>query len=178
MNDPNPPTTTPPRRKWRRAKLALALTFPLPVRALWEAASPEEQRRAQQVGTTLLEVWLGRLSRQDASTQLGLPAIRLAQLSKQAASGLVAGLLKQPKPRAKALKALQAAWGPNVQTLQRRVQELEQETRVQQELIQLLKAMPPLETGKKKNPPPPPTNRGRMPPAPPPRPPDPPRPSA
>ncbi len=139
---PDPLVLPPPKIRRPRAKLALALTFPLPVRALWVTASPEEQARAQETGTALLEMWLGRLSRAEAAKQLGIPLIRLAQLSKQAASGLVAGLLKQPKPRAKAQKALQAAWGPDVKTLQKRVQQLEQETHVQQTLIQLLKAMP------------------------------------
>src|SRR3989338_6194700 len=142
-DDSNAPANLPPApRKRRRAELPPAATFPLPVRALWEAANPEAQARAKHTGQTLLEVWLGRMTRAEAAKHLGLPPIRLAQLMKQAAAGLVAGLLKQPKRRQKAFKALQEAWGPDAKTLQQLVKQLEQENHVQQELIQLLKAMP------------------------------------
>lgn len=130
------------RPRQRRVKIALPPKLPVPVRALWEAASPEAQRRAQEVAMVLLEIWLGRISRAEGAKRLGLTPVRLWQLSQSATSGLVAGLLKQPKARKGAVAALTAPSGPDPKALAKRVEELERETAVQRELIELLRTLP------------------------------------
>ena len=91
-----------PRRKRRGRKSAnfrVPKTMPISVRALWEQATEEEQKLAHQTCATILEYWLGRASKAEAMKRLELPALRVWQLSQQALSGMLAGLLKQPRTR-------------------------------------------------------------------------------
>ncbi len=130
--------------RMRRAKIKLPPKMPIPVRALWEVATQEEREKAHQSGVILLQVWLGQMSKEEASKQLGIPPLRIWQLSRQAISGMVAGLLKQPKMRKgkAALESLKQEEGVNTKALEKRVKELERENTLQKELIELLRAMP------------------------------------
>src|SRR5258708_4135609 len=69
----------------------------LPVKAIWEAATPEEKEKAHEIAAVILEYWMGRLSQDQAAEKLGMPRLRVWQLSRQALSGLAAGLVKQPR---------------------------------------------------------------------------------
>jgi len=71
--------------------------IPVPIRGLWQAASEEEREKAHKTGVAILEVWLGQSSRKEVSERLGIPPLRIWQLSQQALAGLTAGLLKQPR---------------------------------------------------------------------------------
>lgn len=126
----------------RNKKIVLPVKFPVPMRALWEGASPEEKERAHQASQVLLEVWLGRIRREEAAKMLGVSPLRIWQLSKLAVSGMAAGLLKQPRSRRKAILAANGDGSPDTVAMQKRLLELERETRVQKELIDLLKALP------------------------------------
>lgn len=72
-----------------------------PVRALWEAASEEEKKASHRLCVGILEWWLGKSTRLEISQRLGLPPIRLWQMSQQALAGMLAGLLRQPRLRGK-----------------------------------------------------------------------------
>jgi len=123
----------------RKVQVHLPERMPVPVRALWETASVEAKGRAQTVATVLLEIWLGRMSRAEGAKRLGLTPVRLWQLSQQATSGMVAGLLKQPRARKRALAGM-ASEEP--MALRKRILALERETRVQRELIGILRSLP------------------------------------
>lgn len=109
-----------------------------PVKGLLLSASLEEQQRAHRLATEVLSTWLGRKTRGEVARELGLPVVRVKQLSEAALSGMVAGLLKQPKgmPRAPLPPEEDPA------KLRKRIKSLEQETQVLQELVKLLKELP------------------------------------
>jgi hypothetical protein len=92
---------TKPKRT-RRFKKRLRFQVPKPavaVKALWEQASEEERQRAHKTCVLMLEHWLGRKTKAEMVETLGLPPLRVWQLSQSALSGMLAGLLKQPKNR-------------------------------------------------------------------------------
>src|SRR5262245_40327811 len=74
----------------------------LPVRGLWEAASEEERQRAHRQGVSILEWWVGRRTREEVGLELGVGSLRVWQLSQSALSGMLAGLLRQPRRRGRA----------------------------------------------------------------------------
>ncbi len=89
-------------KRTRRYKKRVVFQPPRPaiaVKALWEQASEEERTRAHQTCVLMLEHWLGRKTKAEMVTALGLPPLRVWQLSQSALSGMLAGLLKQPKMR-------------------------------------------------------------------------------
>jgi len=125
----------------KRTKFQVPSKMPLPVRALWVSASPEEQTKAHQAATAILRTWLGKATREEAATELGLSRLRFWQLSQQAVAGLVAGLLRQPRFRGRA--------GPTgepleegVGVLRRKITTLERELDGAKRLIALLKELP------------------------------------
>ena len=87
-----------PRRR-RKASFKMPKKVAMPVRGLWESASEEERAVAHRTGVAILEMWLGQASRQEVAERLNVPPLRIWQLSQQALSGMVAGLLKQPKKK-------------------------------------------------------------------------------
>jgi len=87
------------RRGRKRTKFQVPKRFPLPVRALWQLASEEERKRAHETCTAILEHWLGKASKKEVARTLSLPPLRVWQLSQQALSGMLAGLLVQPRVR-------------------------------------------------------------------------------
>src|SRR5262245_47145740 len=91
----------PKKRKVRvkSPKFKLPKSAPKPMRALWDQASQEEKEKAHQAAASILENWLGQVSREEIAKKLGIPRLRVWQMSQQALVGLVAALLKQPKAR-------------------------------------------------------------------------------
>lgn len=95
------PETASPKRT-RRYKKRVRFQPPKPaiaVKALWEQASAEEREKAHRTCVLMLEHWLGHKSKSEMAAALGLPPLRVWQLSQSALSGMLAGLLKQPKMR-------------------------------------------------------------------------------
>jgi hypothetical protein len=111
------------------------------VRGLWEHASEEQREKAHTTCMAILEYWLGHASKQETAQQLEVTALRVWQLSQQALSGMLAGLLRQPRMRGKVENAL---GGPrnDSQTLHRRIAELEEKLARTEDLVRVLKDLP------------------------------------
>jgi hypothetical protein len=114
--------------------------MPVPVKALWDNASEAEQRHAHETSAVILQYWLGKTTKQEAAVMLGAKPLRVWQLSQQALSGMVAGLLKQPRKRRSAMEPLPPEEDPKV--LKKRIAELERELEIAQDVIQLLRDLP------------------------------------
>lgn len=136
---------TQPRRKYKgRRKRSFAMsTPPWPVRSLWESASEEERQQAHQMGALLLEHWLGRLSRKELGEKIGVPPLRVWQMSQQALAGMVVGLLKQPKkpPRGTPLPTTLLPEN-NPKLLRAQLEEERRQKQVLEELVDILKDLP------------------------------------
>jgi len=137
---------TPPRRRTRkyrkRTKFQHVPKMAYPVKALWDAASDEEQKQAHLQCTALLELWLGKATKEEVMERLQLPALRLWQMSQQALSGMVAGLLRQPKWRLPKGVTLMPDPQSDVVTLRRRNAELEKELLGVKAVLALLRELP------------------------------------
>jgi len=112
---------------------------PVPIRGLWRAASEEERERAHQTGVAILELWLGQTSRKEIAERLGIPPLRIWQLSQQALAGLTAGLLKQPRSVKVPEEALEDALPARVR---KKLQKQEEELESLRRLVGLLREMP------------------------------------
>lgn len=121
------------------------------VRALWKHSSLEERQAAHRKGLMLLALWLGRKSKAEVASELGLPPLRVWQLSQQALSGMLAGLLKQPRTR-------RGREGPSMNSeespsqLKKRIAQLEQENRDLRQLLSLVGLLPSVEESPPKAP--------------------------
>jgi hypothetical protein len=113
---------------------------PSSVRGLWERASPEERARAHTTCVSILSMWLGRKSRQAVASELSLPPLRVWQLSQAAVSGMLAGLLKQPRGHKKGLNMEPSEEDPRV--LKAKIAELEEENESLRQLVEVLKSLP------------------------------------
>lgn len=137
-------TTIEAPARTRRGKKRLVFQpprqVPSSVRSLWEAAGPEERARAHTTCVAILSMWLGRKTRQQVATELELPPLRVWQLSQAALSGMLAGLLKQPRGRGKGLTMESSEEDPRA--LKKRISELEAENRALKELLEVLKDLP------------------------------------
>jgi hypothetical protein len=111
----------------------------VPVKGLWESAGEEERKRAHQTGVAILELWLGQASRKEVAARLEVPLLRVWQLSQQALSGLVAGLLKQPRSRGKVARR---DWEESPWKLKAKIAKLEREVDSLRSLVDLLRAFP------------------------------------
>lgn len=135
---------TGPKRRKRRGKKRLVFKDPPPapaVKELWRRASEEEKRQAHSLCVSVLEYWLGRTSKQDLAKRLGIPPLRVWQLSQQAVSGMLAGLLKQPRGRgARQMAAIPPEDDPKV--LRRRNKELERQLKQMEALVAILRDLP------------------------------------
>lgn len=98
-NEPSRHSETPrrTRRGGKRIRLKNAPKPAMAVKALWEQASAEDKERAKRQGAAILELWLGRKSKEALALELSMPPLRVWQMSQMAFSGLLAGLLKQPR---------------------------------------------------------------------------------
>src|SRR5688572_19158960 len=81
----------------KRTRFDVPKRMPLPIKTLWESASEEERARAHRTAVEVLCAWLGKATRAEAAARLSIPPLRFWQLSQQAVSGMVAGLLHQPR---------------------------------------------------------------------------------
>jgi hypothetical protein len=113
---------------------------PVPIRGLWQAASEEERERAHETGVAILELWLGQTSRKEIAARLGIPPLRIWQLSQQALAGLTAGLLKQPRTPSKAVA--EAALEELPARVRKQLEKQEAELESLRRLVGLLREMP------------------------------------
>lgn len=136
---------TAPKRRKRRGKKRLVFKDPErtapAVRELWRQASEDEKAKAHSLCVSVLEYWLGRTSKQELSKRLGIPPLRVWQLSQQALSGMLAGLLKQPRGRGtREMAAIPPEDDPRV--LRKRIKELERQLKQTEELVMILRDLP------------------------------------
>lgn len=130
------------RQGLKRLKFQVPTKMPLPVKALWQGASAEEQARAHRTATAILATWLGKGSREAAAKELGLSAVRLWQLSQQAVCGLVVGCLRQPRFRGRPPQDGYGLVGEGVGALRKRIADLERELDGSRRLVAVMKDLP------------------------------------
>ena len=148
-----PSTITSSARPSRRSCKRRFKNLPKPaiaVRGLLDAASEEEKKTAQETCALILELWLGKTSKAEIGRRLNLPPLRVWQLSQQALSGMIAGLLVQPRMRSR-LKAgagvasvVRRDPATNTTQLQREILRLKQDLAASQQVNALLKQFPAL----------------------------------
>ena len=141
QNDPQSEVESPPIRRKKRTRFKTVPRPPVPVRALWEASTKEEQTRAHENAVWMLEYWLGKISRDEAAERLGVVPLRVWQMSQSAVAGMVCGLLPQPRWRkGQSVMPIDPSNDPKV--LKKKVAALERELEVAQQLIDILKTLP------------------------------------
>lgn len=136
------PQTAPetPSRGHRRKKGFALPKFPAaPVKSLWNSATEEEKLAAHKTAVMVLEHWMGRMTRADLARKLQMPPVRAFQLSRMALSGMVAGLLKQPKTPPKGTPLLPEE---DPRKLLKRVADLERQNELLTYLLQVVRDMP------------------------------------
>ena len=126
------------RRMGRRRGFKMPPRPAIAVRGLWEAAPLEARERAHKAAGVLMQSWVGLKSRGQAAQELGVPPVRIWQLSQQALSGMVAGLLKQPRGR----KGIVMDPGEDPKVLRKRIRDLEKDLDAAKRLIEILKDLP------------------------------------
>lgn len=146
MNEETTEKTTTTTRKQRRP-MRKRTTFKrpprpaIPVRGLWESATEEQKQKAHTACMAILEYWLGKCSKREVAERLGVTPLRVWQLSSQALSGMLAGLLRQPRMRGKVdLSFADPRVDPK--TMQRRIAELEEKLARTEDLVRVLKELP------------------------------------
>jgi hypothetical protein len=112
---------------------------PVAIRTLWEWATLAEKEHAHKTAAALMEYWMGQSSKQEIASRLNLPMVRVWQLSQQAISGMVVGLLHPPKNKT---NSAQSSPEEDPRKLKMRIQELEKWVATQQRLIVILRDMP------------------------------------
>lgn len=134
--------TTRAERVYRKRRRFTQVPRPVyPIRSLWEAASEEERSQAHERCAMLLEYWLGVTTKQEISKRLGVPPIRVWQLSQRAVAGMVCGLLRPPKRRGKPSAASEDPQSDPA-TLKKRITKLERQIAWRDQLIAVLKTLP------------------------------------
>jgi hypothetical protein len=144
MNEPVVNQLEPEKKRTRRFRKRNFKCLPPPaiaVKPLWQQASEEDKTRAHQQCTTILQLWLGKLTKEQAMAELELPALRLWQLSQQALSGMIAGLLKQPRTRVKGT-AMPVDPENDPKILKKRIAQLEKELAIVNSVNEVLKLLP------------------------------------
>lgn len=137
------PTPRPRRRRAGRKRVTFR-RFPQPapsVRGSWLIASEAERSQAHRLCMAILEYWMGRASKEQIAERLGLPPLRVWQLSQQALSGMLVGLLRLPRSREK-LAASSALPANDTSTLKQRIAELEKKLARTEDLVRVLKHLP------------------------------------
>lgn len=132
-------TVNQTRPRKRRKSLSIPPRQPLPIKLIWNSASEEEKTLAHQRAVALMEYWMGQTSKTEIAKRLGIPTLRVWQLSQQAIAGMLAGLLKQPKVRK---KMLETNLEIDPKKLMKRIAELEKTVADQDRLIAVLRMMP------------------------------------
>lgn len=113
-----------------------------PVRGLWESATDEQRQKAHRACTGILELWLGRKTAAQVGTELGVGAVRVWQLSQSGLSGMLAGLLKQPRWRGRIEMVGMEGGREELLRLRKQVKEQEAKIKAAEALIALLRGMP------------------------------------
>jgi len=128
-----------PRRARKRVNWS-SLPKPQPVAAIWEAASDAEKEMAHRTGAVLLQYWSGRVTKAEAAAQLELPPLRVWQLSRLGLSGMVCGLLRQPRRRAAGVPPMTK--NDDLKAWKKRAEKAERKAELLQELVDLLSEFP------------------------------------
>lgn len=135
-----------PKRRQRTGKKRLHFGVPEKqppgVKELWSRAPLEAQQRAHQTCVQILAMWLGKRDREAVAKELAIPPLRVWQLSQQALSGMLAGLLKQPRARRGRPAADPIVSEDDPRLLKKKIETLEQEVRDRDELLRLLSQLP------------------------------------
>jgi len=109
-----------------------------PIKAIWDQASEEERAKARDLTSELLGYWLGHESKAELARRLGVPPIRVWQMSQRAMAGMVASLLRPPSGRRGAMPRV----GPEIKELRKRNAQLQREVDLLRRLVALLRTMP------------------------------------
>jgi hypothetical protein len=139
--------TTPKAKKTRarvgrkRSVFQKAPRAAWPVRGLWENAPPEEKERAHETCMKILEYWLGKKSKGKVAKELEITPLRVWQLSQQALSGMMAGLLSQPRRRV-GPEVFEGKPNQSPAALKKRIVELEKELSRTEDLVRVLRCAP------------------------------------
>lgn len=142
LESPQETPQTDPQRLPRRMRRKKGFRMPLPaapVKAIWKSASPEEQKSAHQKAILVLEHWMGRMNRKELAEKMGIPQVRVWQLAQAALSGMVSGLLKQPKNPPPGTTLLPEE---NPKLLKKRIEDLEHQNKLLTGLIGVLRDLP------------------------------------
>jgi hypothetical protein len=137
---PGKPSSRRPRQP-RKPRVKMPSPPPVAMRSLWEWATAAQKEQAHQTAACLMEYWLGQATKQEIARRLGLPPLRVWQLSQQAISGMVVGLLNQPK-----IRGTQNEPAPDPlndpKQLQKKIKQLETQVHSQERLICWLRELP------------------------------------
>jgi hypothetical protein len=109
-----------------------------PMRAYYDQASEEERRQAHQLSARILEYWTGVKTKQETASALGVPPIRVWQMSQRAATGLVCALLTPPQGK----RGPPMVTSEDENALRKEVERLRKENALQKELIAVLRELP------------------------------------
>lgn len=137
-------TIEPTRRTRAGRKRASFRRLPPPapsVRGLWLRTSDEERAKAHRLCMEILEYWLGRASKEEIAERLETSPLRVWQLSQQALSGMLVGLLRVPRSRGK-LEEGPALPGSDTTSLRQRIAGLEKKLARTEDLVRVLKHLP------------------------------------
>lgn len=141
-----PKTMQKPRRYRtgrKRTRFQVPARQPASVRALWQSASAEEQKAAHTLCMAILEYWLGKASKAEIAARLEVPPLRVWQLSQMALSGMLAGLLRQPKTRRRGRPVEPpTSPGEDPRPLRARIRELERKLSHTEDLVRVLRDLP------------------------------------
>lgn len=114
-----------------------------PVRALWEAANEADRQRAQRLCVSILELWLGKLTKAQVAERLQQPPLRIWQLSQRALSGMLAALVHQPRTRVPQGVVMPNGNPDELKALRKENAELKKRLKVSEELNEILRCLPP-----------------------------------
>jgi hypothetical protein len=127
----------------KRTRFAIPTHHAPSVRMLWQAASLEEQGQAHRLSMAILEYWLGKASKQEIARRLEIPPLRVWQLSQMALSGMLAGLLRQPKTRPRGRPSMPpASPEDDPRLLKHHIRELERKLARTEDLVRVLRDLP------------------------------------
>lgn len=134
----------PRRRRTGRKRLCFEppVWMPPGVKELWRSASSEAQARAHRTCVEILAMWLGKKQREEVARTLEIPPLRVWQLSQQALSGMLAGLLKQPRTRSRGEGTTEQRGEDSPRVLKQKVAALEEANKKLEGLVELLKELP------------------------------------
>lgn len=136
-----------PRTGKKRLKFEPPKRFPRGVKELWQSATASEQETAHRACVQILAMWLGKRTRAAVASELSIPSLRVWQLSQQALSGMLAGLLRQPRPRRRVEEIPMEEREESRSAMKRKIAELEKDLAVQRDLLQLIASVPKPRSG-------------------------------